>query len=785
MADYSDALIILWHVAGIEAANAAYSEILPAHFLMAIATVCDMPVDKLFERGDAQFAGSRAVIEAEFFEIGIAVKCAGIDPVRFRRRLRGAIGKGGQRPPDGVLHRSQESRRFFSRAERLAVESGARTVRPIHLTWALAETGNPVWSPVLEHYHVTPEALLTAVLQAAGISPVRPNRQADDEEERGLEISQSLTPMLDTFGRDITQLARDGKLTPTIGREKEILKLGQILLQHARNNAILVGDSGVGKTCVAEGLAQRIVRGNVIPEFRNIRIVEISMGDLVAGTKYRGDFENRIKAVLQEAADPNVVLFIDEIHTIVSAGKSSGEDAANLLKPALGRGEIRCIGATTTMEYRKYIQQDPAIQRRFEAVWIEEPTREQTIEILTALRPAFQAHHPLKIETDAIVAAVDLSVRYAPDERLPDKAKALLDAACARARLSKSFSELGPTESVDRTDVEIAASEHYRIRIDQVRGSEAERLLTMEERLRNRIKGQDEAIASVCDVIRTARAGLKPPNRPAGVFLFLGPTGTGKTETAKALAGFLLGDETKLIREDMSEYADAFAKSRLLGAPPGFVGHDDEPALLSRIRSQPEAVILLDEIEKAHREVQQIFLQVFDDGRLTDSHGRTASFSDAVIIMTSNLGMETARGGRRPGIPDRAMANAAPPAPFAFRERALAAIRTALAPEFVNRIQACVFFYPLSRDAVREIADKTLDGLRSQLAARRIGLSLDDEAYEVLIRRGFSEEYGAREMERAVTRLVAEPLGRLLLSGRIAEGSSVSGHADGDALRFE
>ena len=632
------------------------------------------------------------------------------------------------------------------------------------------------------------EALLSAVLPPS--QPAEPPAEDGEPalEGAGKAPKRSRTPYLDKFGKDYTKLAREGRLETAIGRRGEIRKVAQILVQRKKNNPILVGDAGVGKTCIVEGLAHHIVQPDAPESIRSLKIIELGMGALVAGTKYRGDFEERLDMLLKEASsDPNIVLFFDEVHLMVGAGASGegGMDAANILKPALARGEIKCIGATTTAEYHKFIEKDAALERRFQIVWVDEPTPKEAVQILRGIRPKYEEYYGISIPDEAIEAAVSLSVRYLPDFRLPDKAIDLIDQACSAILLGTVSGEKAAEAKEDRTlkagDVAAVVSVRCRIPVEELTAEESERLLAMEDFLRERIVGQDHAVKAVSETIRRTKAGLKDPQKPIGVFLFLGSTGIGKTELAKALAGFLFCDESRLVAIDMSEYQEKHTVSRLLGAPPGYVGHEQEGILSQKIRANPYSVVVFDEVEKAHPAIFDIFLQIFDEGRLTDSHGRRINFTETIIILTSNLGTGKAvrHRQRHIGFGQEAGGGGDAETQKAEQDRSeyeagvFAAVSSALRPELLNRIDQKIVFYPLGRDAVRTIIDKIGARVNERLAGRGIGIVLEEGARDFLMEKGYSEAYGAREMVRAFETHITKPLSQQILEGSIKRGDKV------------
>ncbi len=767
----------------------------------------------------------------------------------------------------------------FERAQGEAGRLKDEYVSTEHLLLALAD-GDGAAGRALTESGVTKDAVYRA------LQDVRGTQRVTDENPEGKYQA------LQRYSRDLTDLARKGKLDPVIGRDEEVRRVVQVLSRRTKNNPVLIGEPGVGKTAIVEGLAQRIVAGDVPEGLKNKRLVALDIGAMVAGSKYRGEFEDRLKAVLREITESEgqIICFIDELHTLVGAGAAEGAvDAANMLKPALARGELRCVGATTLDEYRKHVEKDPALERRFQPVMVREPSVEDTISILRGLKARYEQHHNIKIKDAALVAAAVLSHRYIADRFLPDKAIDLVDESAARIRMqmdskpqalddverrimqleidrvsvARDTDDPAARERLGRIDAELAqlkeradalrsrwqaektdmdrltrikteieAAQHalaeaqraadwsraaelqhstlprlereradlearvtqpqdggpmVRNEVDEediaatvakwtgipvtrLLEGETQKLLSMEDRLHHRVVGQDEAIRAVSNAVRRARSGLSDPNRPIGSFLFLGPTGVGKTELARALAEFLFDDERAMIRLDMSEYMEKHTVARLIGAPPGYVGYDEGGQLTEAVRRRPYSVVLFDEIEKAHHDVFNVLLQLLDDGRLTDGHGRTVDFRNTVVIMTSNLGSQIFREYDQPE---------------KVRPLLMAELRNTLRPEFLNRIDEVVVFTPLGREELARIVEIQLEGLRKRLTDRRIDLEVADAAKALLAREGYDPTFGARPLKRTIQRLVQDPLALKLLEHEFGEGDTVTVDAAGDRIVFK
>jgi len=692
-----------------------------------------------------------------------------------------------------------------------------------HLFIALTQEGQSGVAEVLKQHNVDTERVYQA------LQKIRGDHRLDDPRAENRYRS------LERFSIDLTQLARDGKLDPVVGREMEVARAMQTLIRRTKNNPVMIGGAGVGKTAIAEGLAQAIVDGNVPEELAGRRLLALDMGSLVAGAKFRGEFEERLKAVMGEIkqAQGEIILFIDEIHTVVGAGAAEGAiDASNLMKPALSRGELQCLGATTEDEYRRYIEKDAALERRFQPILVEEPDTEIAVDMLKALRPKYEAHHNVKILDDALESAVRLSQRYISDRLLPDKAVDLIDEAASKLRMDaqalpseeirEQEAELDRLESEERSasqraDYEQAAelrSERLRMQfeyeqacadstgnagetevtsesigsliatwtgipVDRLLESEAEKLLHMEERLHDRVIGQEAAIVAVSDAVRRARASLKDPKRPIGSFIFLGPTGVGKTELARSLADYLFDDESNMVRIDMSEYQEKHTVSRLIGAPPGYVGFEEGGQLTEAVRRRPFRVVLFDEIEKAHPDVFNALLQILEDGRLTDGRGRTVDFRNTLIIMTSNLGT-----GLENKEPVGFLRDVDGEESKRLRASVDDALKRAFRPEFLNRIDEIIVFDALSKDQIHEIVDLMIVEVGERLEEHGVTIELTGAAKDWLADEGYDSQYGARPLRRAIQRHIENPLSKLILAQEFSEGSHIIADAGDDGLMF-
>ncbi|MGW3953142.1 AAA family ATPase [Streptomyces sp. NPDC004752] len=844
---YSDSVALALGLARIEARAGRAPQVEPEHLLLGLANLCRDDLREVLGASSLTPA-RRDAVEANVRALRRRFALAKVDPQTFRRRLRAALTVDAPPPPPApaaVPQRSRTARRAFIRAGELA---GDRTAGTVDLLRAVLGLPLPTAARVLRELGVEdaraaffPNDQGRAAAAVRDHEPPRPDPdpgraaeqpRPDPKPDQATESPRPApdrpteaprpkptpdppaeppqpnpdpdppaeaprraphpTPVLDLYGRDLTELARSGRLPQLIGRQEELRTLARVLIRQRKANAILVGHAGVGKTNIVEGLATRLTEPGAPAVLAEARVVELSMAALLAGAAFRGEFEERLEAVLKEARQvPELILFIDEVHTVLGAGGKGASDAANILKPALARGDVRCLGATTPGEYRRWIESDPALQRRFEVVWVDEPGRDEAVAILEKLRESMAAHHGVEIDADVPEAAVDLTVRHLPELRLPDKAIDMLDQACAAARiatLSPGPVPRGPVR-VRPGDIAAAVAARARLPIERITAGEAERLLGMEEGLRRRVVGQDHAVRAVADAVRTARSGLGDPRRPVGVFLFAGPTGTGKTELAKALAEFLFDDERRLIRIDMSEYQERHSVSRLLGAPPGYLGHDREGQLSGPLRDHPHSVVLFDEVEKAHPEVLDIFLQIFDEGRLTDSRGRQVSFTESVVILTSNLGtrQDAEAAGPPPPLgfaPPKRPDSPAAAGQSAAAERIHAALARELRPELLGRIGQVVVFEPLDEVALRRVLDKVLDGVRARLAERDISIAPTEGAYDLLLARATGARSGARAVEQTVEQLLVQPLGRALLAGRFGDGAVVRIDAVDGTLDF-
>ncbi len=753
------------------------------------------------------------------------LKELGMDIERMRERVDQVLQRAPKIANEGAqIYATPRVASVFQSASNEAIRLKDEFIGSEHLLIAMSGEQQGETALIFKEFGIDQEKIYRA------LQGIRGGQRVTDPKAEGKYRA------LEKYSRDLTELARSGKLDPVIGRDEEIKRVMQILTRRTKNNPVVIGEVGVGKTAIAEGLAQKIVAGDVPDSLKGRRVLALDMGAMVAGSKFRGEFEERLKAVMDEIrrAQGEIVLFIDELHTVVGAGAAEGAiDAANMLKPALSRGELQVLGATTLDEYKKYVEKDRALERRFQPVYIDEPSVEDTIEMLKGLRPRYEAHHKIKIDDAALEAAAKLSQRYVSDRQLPDKAIDLIDEAASKLRIdaeSPPQEVRGLEQRVKQlSDEEEAASQRYdykqsatlktqrlslekeydkakskwlkdkKIRrevteediaeliskwtgipVSRMLEGETEKLVHMEENLHQRVIGQDEAITAVSDAIRRARAGLKDPKRPIGSFIFLGPTGVGKTELARALAQFLFDDEDALVRLDMSEYMEKHTVSRLIGSPPGYIGYEEGGQLTETVRRRPYKVILFDEVEKAHPDVFNILLQILEDGRLTDGHGRTVDFKNTVLIMTSNLGSEEFQRGSL-GFRHDAQTETEQQRLKGTIENAL---KRTFRPEFLNRIDEVIIFKPLSEEQIRQIVDLQMKEVQKRLAERKITVVLTDEAKDWLAKTGFDPTYGARPLKRVIQREVENPLSKKILQGEFKEGDEVKVDLSTEGLVF-
>ena len=744
----------------------------------------------------------------------------------IREEIERLIGYGtlDQLGPADYLPYSPKAKQVLALAGQEAQQMHSLKIGTEHLLLALIADESVLSSRILFSLDVLPRQVRKVTLRRLGVAESQLRRQTNRQGNN----RKSGTPTLDKLARDMTQMARNQQLDPVVGRDAEIRRTIQILSRRTKNNPVLIGEPGVGKTAIAEGLAQEMVAGTVPAELANKRLMVLDMGSLVAGTKYRGEFENRLKKVIDEIqADGHVILFIDELHTLIGAGGAEGAiDASNILKPALARGELQTIGATTLDEYQKYIESDAALERRFATVQVDEPTPEESLAILKGLRPRYEAHHHAKITDEALEQAVKLSDRYISDRFLPDKAIDLMDEAAAMVRinaeekktrkpsLDEQIAELQSAKeaAIEQQDFDRAADlreqelslrakqeqqadrvserqaeQHYRLKVTgedvakvvaewtgvpltQLKRSESDRLINLEKVLHKRVIGQDEAVDAVAKAIRRARSGLKNPNRPIGSFMFLGPTGVGKTELAKALAEAMFGSEDNMIRIDMSEYMEKFSTSRLIGAAPGYVGYDEGGQLTEKVRQHPYSVVLLDEAEKAHPDVFNLLLQVLDDGYLTDSKGRRVDFRNTIIIMTSNLGATQLQDEKEVGFGARDMSQDYNAMAGAIRQQ----LKLHFRPEFLNRIDETIIFHSLNKQELHQIVKLMTNELRDRVAEQEISLKVTPAAVDLIAAVGYDPEYGARPLRRAIQDKIEDRLSTDLIDGEIKPGDTVT-----------
>ncbi len=762
----------------------------------------------------------------------------GLDAEAIKQEIVEIDSQGSPIENQDIISPTPRTKRVLDNAYLDSRSMGSRYIGTEHLLLGILKAGDSIANRIILNLNGDPQKIYTELVKVVNEEIEDESNEEDDskgeknERRSNSNGSFNSTPTLNQFGTDLTKKASEGKLDPVIGRKTEIQRVVEILSRRTKNNPCLIGEPGVGKTAVVEGLAEKMVSGDIPNTLKDKRIVSVDMASMVAGSKYRGDFEERIKKMLKEVQKAgDVILFIDEIHTIVGAGGAEGAvDAANILKPLLARGEIQLIGATTLKEYRKFIEKDAALERRFSQVMVQEPTEEETLQILYGLRDKYEAHHNVKITEEAIKACVELSSRYINDRFLPDKAVDLMDEAAARLKMSgytepESFKENeDEIDKLDREKEEAIRSQEFEkaakirdevnvkkkeladlkekwknerskeilslsydniaevvaawtgIPVSKVSEDDEEKLRNLEDNLHKRVIGQDEAVTAVAKAIKRSRLGLKDPNKPIGSFLFLGPTGVGKTELSKALAESLFGTEDAMIRIDMSEYMESFSTAKLIGAPPGYVGYDEAGQLTEKVRRQPYSVVLFDEVEKAHPDVMNLLLQVLDDGRLTDSQGRMVNFKNTIIIMTSNAGARQITDVRKLGFGDNKVDTKKEYEET--KKNVMDEVKKEFKPEFLNRIDDIIVFQKLNSEKIREILDLMIDKVAKLMEKQNIKLTVDDKAKDLVTKEGTNESYGARPLRRAVQSMIEDTIAEAILDGKV-KGEAIVSEKDG------
>ncbi|MBP7508600.1 MAG: ATP-dependent Clp protease ATP-binding subunit [Prolixibacteraceae bacterium] len=769
MIPYSKSIYLIWQLAAAEAHSGKRRFIEIEHIFIGLLRAGDALDEKYRKQfGIAVNEEDMPVLRKELSPVDEPFAELAIDKVRLRRHIRGLLGKGDSVYDGKVIHRSEKCKGYFSQAEHIAAKAEDSKIKPIYLLKAIIDNPSTDIEKALTGFNCDIDDF----------------RRVLRGEKVKAPVGGAKAGALQAFGVDLTRLAREGKIEPLIGRKEELLKIIRTLTRKTKNNPVLIGKAGVGKTAIVKGFALRIAQKKITPQLQGKKIIELNIAGIIAGTKYRGEFEEKLLRIINEAKkDSNVILFLDEIHTIVDTGSTGDNalDVANIMKPVLASGEIKCIGATTIDEYRKYIEKDPALERRFLPVMIDEPTEEETINILMGLKKRYEKHHNVEITDDAIEAAVRLSVQYISDRQLPDKAIDVLDESCSRVTVKDVSYCVKPddvkTVAVTVTEQIVAevVSDWTGVPVEKNSEKEKNLIVRLEEELNKRIIGQEGAVKKVVKVIKILKAGMRDSNKPSGVFLFTGQTGVGKTELAKAIAESLFGSENALIRFDMSEFMEQHSVSKLVGSPPGYVGYEEEGQLTARLRTKPYSVVLFDEIEKAHNKVLDLFLQLFDEGRITDAKGKTVNAKNAIFIMTSNVETEQYRKKHIGfGNPDEKEEG----------QDIRAELKGVFRAEFLNRIDEIIPFLNLDDADAAKIVALMLDKLANKLKAQEIFIEFSKEAIKLIAKEGYDSQFGARPIARTIEQLISIPISEKIINGELKTGGKVIVKAEDGKILF-